>query len=71
MKTKLKFLSMVSGLLAICTMGYFQQRNTTPTNELLLLNIEAIAAGESSNVDCWAIGSVDCPIHHNNVLYVW
>lgn len=71
MKRRLKFLSVLSAVIAICAMGYFQQRNKVSSNELLLLNIEAIAAGESSNIDCWGVGCVDCPISRDNVLYVW
>lgn len=72
MKRRLKFLSVLSVVVAICAMGYFQQRNKVSPNELLLLNIEAMAAGESSNIDCWGgAGSVDCPISRDKVLYVW
>lgn len=68
MKTRLIFFSVA---LIICGLGYFQQRNREARSELLLSNIEALANDENVNADCIGIGSVDCPINSDKVLYVF
>lgn len=41
-------------------------------SSLILQNIEALAEDESySNIHCFSIGSVDCPINHSKVEYVF
>lgn len=41
-------------------------------SSLILQNIEALAEDESySNIYCFSIGSVDCPIDHSKVEYVF
>lgn len=40
-------------------------------SSLLLYNIEALAGGEISIYHCIGNGSVDCPITHTNVEYVF
>lgn len=43
----------------------------TSFNTLLTYNIEALAAGEGSNVyRCLGSGSVDCPVFNTKVKYV-
>ena len=40
-------------------------------NVILLNNVEALAADESHMVTCIGSGSVDCPINHKKVEYVF
>ena len=40
-------------------------------NVILLNNVEALAADESPMVTCFGSGSVDCPINHKKVEYVF
>lgn len=40
-------------------------------NVILLNNVEALAAGESPMTKCIGSGSVDCPIYHVKVKYVF
>lgn len=41
-------------------------------SSLILQNIEALAEDESySNIHCFSIGAVDCPINHSKVEYVF
>jgi uncharacterized membrane protein YjfL (UPF0719 family) len=40
-------------------------------NVILLNNVEALAAGESPMTTCIGSGSVDCPINHEKVKYVF
>ena len=40
-------------------------------NVILLNNVEALAADESPMVTCIGSGSVDCPINHKKVEYVF
>ena len=40
-------------------------------NVILLNNVEALSADESPMVTCIGSGSVDCPINHKKVEYVF
>lgn len=40
-------------------------------NALLLSNVEALAAPEYSTARCIGWGSVDCPLNHEKVEYVF
>lgn len=58
MKTKFKFLAAVV-ILAAITMS--QINLSEKSGDLLFLNIEALASGESSTGNCIWTGSVVCP----------
>ena len=40
-------------------------------NVILLNNVEALAAGENPTTRCRGTGSVDCPLNHEKVKYVF
>ena len=40
-------------------------------NVILLNNVEALAAGENPTTKCIGTGSVDCPLNHEKVKYVF
>lgn len=40
-------------------------------NAILLNNVEALAAGENPTTMCIGTGSVDCPLNHEKVKYVF
>lgn len=41
-------------------------------SELLLYNIEALAAGEHAQQGrCYGTGTLDCPVSHNKVEYIF
>lgn len=52
--------------------AYWFHSTSTALNDLLLENVEALAAGESSeNIRCAGTGSVDCPINHSKVYAIY
>lgn len=62
--------------LFLCTVVYLTAKRSTSHhasfNTLLNYNIEALAAGEDLNVyKCLGSGSVDCPVVHTKVKYVF
>ncbi len=62
--------------LFLCTVVFLiAKRSTThhaSFNTLLYYNIEALAAGEGSDVyKCFGTGSVDCPVARIKVKYVF
>lgn len=62
--------------LFLCTVVYLTAKRSTnhhtSFNVLLNYNIEALASDEGSNVyRCLGTGSVDCPIVHTKVKYVF
>ena len=66
---KLIFLLLVG---AMVTITYFTRPAGTELNNLLLENVEALAAGEGSGtVNCVGIGSVDCPRNSSKVYVVF
>lgn len=66
---KLIFLLSVGAMAAII---YFTRPDGTELNNLLLENVEALAAGEgSSAVHCVGTGSVDCPRNSSKVYVVF
>lgn len=69
MKTKLKisFLA-VCAVIAMCVFVSKQKKDVA--DSLTLMNIEALASGESSNARCYGTGSVDCPFDHLKVYFV-
>lgn len=70
MKTKMKlaFLAMcVCGLIYVCA----SKKKEAITDSLQLMNIEALASGESGKVKCVGYGSVECPIDGSKVYYIY
>ena len=61
--------------LFLCTVVYLTAKRSTnhhaSFNTLLNYNIEALAAGEGTNMyKCLGSGSVDCPIAHAKVTQI-
>lgn len=55
----------------IAAVAYWARPAQAELNNLLLENIEALAAGEGSGtIHCVGTGSVDCPINHSQVYFV-
>lgn len=63
------------GLLAVCTFsfgGYTQMNHSKKMNDLLLENVEALAAGENgSGGICMGYGSIVCPFNNQEVEHVY
>lgn len=68
MKTKLKIISVI---VLVCGLVYFQQKQKIVQSDLLLLNVEALAYNEGSNTRCVGMGSVDCPINYDKVYFTY
>lgn len=68
MKTKLKI---ISAIIFICVLGYLQQKQKATQNDILLLNVEALAQNEGSNARCAGRGSVNCPINNDKVYFIY
>ena len=71
MKIRSKFV-----LLSVCAIlsvvGYGRIHQSENLNTLLLENVEALEDYEdSAYIECYLHGSVDCPINHVNVKYVY
>lgn len=68
MKKKILFI----GLVLVAAVASFQLNSKSKNLERLVLeNIEALAYGETGNLyRCAGVGSVDCPINHEEVQYV-
>jgi hypothetical protein len=67
MKTKLK----ISGIIVLLLVIAFLQIKTAKQNDVSLLNIEALATGESGNISCFHTGSVVCPFTDHKVYVVF
>jgi len=69
MKKKILFVSLA---LAVITAVSFQLNSRKgDLDDLMLLNIEALATGEwGTMINCYGSGSVDCPISHVKVYMV-
>lgn len=70
MKHKMKLLGILA-VSAIAILGYAETAHSENLDNLLLENIEALAAGESG-VDgrCDGSGSIDCPFSEKSVAHV-
>ena len=53
---------------AVCVSYVRADKQTV--SDLMLENVEALAAGEGNKIYCAGIGSVDCPINHVKVQAV-
>lgn len=61
----------IACLVVVAFIIYMKANRTVPHSSLVLNNIEALAANEGDNVFCFGIGTVDCPIDHSKVKYVF
>ena len=68
MKKKLSLCIMVAVVAAVCV--YYVRADKQVVSDLMLENVEALAASEGGNIYCVGIGSVDCPIDHTKVQVV-
>lgn len=69
-KVKMLILAALSVMVTICSL--LRNRQPVEMNVLLLENVEALAAGEDDGkVFCAGVGSIDCPINHSKVAYVY
>ena len=70
---KKKMLWAGAALLAsgVCIQQVMTDREPVLT-ELIQENVEALAEGEGyDRVTCYGTGSVDCPINHNKVYFIY
>lgn len=69
MKNCLRLMLLVMGGIFIWYCG--SVKTTSKINSLVLQNIEALAEDESfDSVDCFGVGSIDCPKDNSKVAYV-
>ncbi len=70
MKSKVKLLGTLA-ISAISVLSYVQISHSEKLDDLLLENIEALAAGESgSDGQCLGSGSIVCPLTNQGVAHV-
>lgn len=55
---------------AIAVSVFYARTDKHVTSNLLLENVEALAAGEGISAHCFGAGCVDCPITNVKVQYV-
>ena len=71
MKNKMKIIG-VTAVIAIAAFYSIQSNRSKNLDDILLKNIEALAAGESDvDVQCIGTGSVICPINKEGVEHVY
>ena len=69
-KVKMLILAALSVMVTICSL--LGNRQPVEMNVLMLENVEALAAGEDGGqVFCTGVGSLDCPVNHRKVAYVY
>ena len=49
---------------------YYSHAGGCTMDELMIENVEALAAGEMTPTHCYGVGCVDCPINNTKVQYV-
>lgn len=70
MKAKFKILGLAACAAVLVSVSVLQKKESV-SNPLLLMNIEALASGESGgSAACIGYGSVDCPHNGVKVLYI-
>ena len=70
MKSKVKLLGALA-ISAISVLSYVQISHSEKLDDLLLENIEALAAGESGDDSkCFGSGSIVCPLTNQGVAHV-
>lgn len=55
---------------AVAVSVFYSYADKQVASDLLLKNVEALAAGEGTPTDCFGIGCVDCPFINKKVQYV-
>lgn len=68
MKNKIKFI-FCAACVAVAVCVFISKEGKTAPDSLTLMNIEALASGESG-VMCYGTGSVDCPGFNAKVYMV-
>ena len=69
-KTVLKLLFIASCLVAVCSLFY--NNETSTLDSLAFQNVEALAEGEEyTHISCIGVGSLDCPVNHSGVKYIF
>jgi len=68
MKTKFKIGCVV--LILFITVLIKMESTKKESNDVLLLNVEALAYGEDYHGDCFGYGSVECPFNGDRVYKV-
>ncbi|WP_217932589.1 NVEALA domain-containing protein [Bacteroides caecimuris] len=57
---------------ALSTKYFVSHSNSKVHNTFLLYNVEALAAGEHAPITrCYGTGSLDCPVSHKKVEYIF
>ena len=69
MKTKMKLIFCAVCIVAVASV-FIPKRKTSVAESLQLINVEALANGESFD-ECRGLGSVDCPISSVKVYVVY
>lgn len=65
----MKSILVVGVIAAIC---YYNLPQKTQESSVILMNIEALAADEDTQpMHCYFKGTVDCPINHEKVEFVY
>ncbi len=66
-----KIIFLLLCLVAVLSTKYFSSHRNG-YSELLLYNVEALAAGEHSDITrCIGKGTLDCPVSHRKVEYIF
>lgn len=56
---------------AVAVSVFYAHADKQVASDLLLENVEALAAGEMTPAHCLGIGCVDCPVNNTKVKYVF
>lgn len=71
MKQKIRIVAMAALVAAVGLGSYMYGRQETNMTDLMLENVEALAAGETvGTVACFGVGCVECPINNRKVYIV-
>ena len=66
-----KIIFLLLCIVAVLSAKYFSSHKNVQS-ELLLYNIEALAAGEHAQQGrCYGTGTLDCPVSHDKVEYIF
>ncbi|MDR1340061.1 MAG: hypothetical protein LBK58_08435 [Prevotellaceae bacterium] len=67
-----KKLLLFTGMLAIGTIAAFNIHVVeNEVGDIRLQNIEMLSFGENEYVNCFATGSLNCPVNGAKVMYTW
>lgn len=71
MKQKIRIVAMAALVAAVGLGSYMYGRQETNMTDLMLENVEALAAGEIvGTISCFGVGCVECPTTHRKVYIV-